>query len=131
MSRLTLWKSKSFTAFRSAREEADTKVVEEGWDNEGGKTVPPKPGATPVVAPIRGRTHKLPEDTVQGRHDRATADLLQSVIMLTASQQLRLERSAESWCMRASLLDRLEKSFEKRRALDRLSDQYEADYVRL
>ena len=91
----------------------------------------PELRATRAGAPARGRTQKLPQDTVQGCHDRAAADLLEAATIIGTNQRLRLERSSHSWTLRANLLDRLEKSFDKRRALDRLSDQYEAAHVRL
>ena len=78
-----------------------------------------------------GRTLKLPDNTVQGCRDRATADLLEAVTALTANKRRRLERSAESWTVRAALLDRVNKSFEKRDALNRAHKQYEIDHVRL
>jgi hypothetical protein len=96
-----------------------------------GKTDLPELSATRADPFIRGRTHKLPQDTVQGCRDRAAADLLEAVTMVGTNQRLSLERSSQSWTLRADLLDRLEKSFEKRRTLDRLSDEYEADHVRL
>lgn len=86
----------------------------------------------PVDLPsARGRTLKLPQDTVQGCRDRAAADLLQAVTVMTANQRLRLEESARSWTLRADMLDRLNKSFEKRAALDHASRQYETDSVRI
>jgi hypothetical protein len=42
--------------------------------------------------------------------DRATADLLKSVAMITANERLILERSAASWELRAQLLDRVEET---------------------
>lgn len=84
-----------------------------------------------VLPSARARTLKLPENTVQGCRDRATADLLEAVTVVTANQRRRLERSAESWTVRAVLLDRLNKSFDKRDALDRAHKQYEIDHVRL
>lgn len=77
------------------------------------------------------RTLKRPEDTVHGCRDRATADLLLSVSVLTANERLQLERSAQAWTLRADMLNRLNKSFEKRAALDRASRQYEVEHVRL
>jgi hypothetical protein len=96
-----------------------------------GEAYLPEPRAAPAVASIRGRTRKLPQDTVQGCHDRAAADLQQSVAVITANQRLRLEKSAASWTSRANLLDRLQKRFEQRRAMDRISDQDETDHVRI
>jgi hypothetical protein len=41
--------------------------------------------------------------------ERATADLLKSVAMITANERLTLQRSAASWELRAQLLDRVER----------------------
>ena len=90
----------------------------------------PQRCATSADSASRARTFKLPQDTVQGCRDRAAADLLEAVTIITANQRLRLERSAQSWTVRADLLDRLDKSFEKRCALDRASKQYEIDRAR-
>jgi hypothetical protein len=90
----------------------------------------PRSRAKSVAPPAGGQIFKLPSNTVQGCLDRATADLLEAVTMVTANQRRHLERSAESWTVRADLLDRLNKSFEKRGALDRASKQYEIDHVR-
>ena len=87
--------------------------------------------ARSVLPSAKGRTRKRPENTVQGCRDRATADLLEAVTVVTANQRRRLERSAESWTVRATLLDRLNKSFEKRAAIDRENKHYEVDHVRL
>jgi hypothetical protein len=51
--------------------------------------------------------------------------------MITANQRLSLERSAESWTLRAVMLERMEKSFEKRRVLDAASREYEIDHIRV
>jgi predicted RNA polymerase sigma factor len=91
----------------------------------------PRRPVKPVLPSARGRTLKLAENTVQGCRDRATADLLEAVTVMTANQRRRLERSAESWTVRAALLDRLNKSFEKRDAIDRAHKQYEIDHVRI
>jgi hypothetical protein len=48
------------------------------------------------------------KDTAGTCRDRATADLLKSVSMITANQRLTFERSAASWQARADLLERLE-----------------------
>lgn len=69
---------------------------------------------------VRATSLKLPENTVQGCRDRAAADLLAAVTMVTANQRVRLEQSAHTWTMRADMLGRIEKSFEKRLALERL-----------
>ena len=85
---------------------------------------------TAIALPAaNARTLMRPEYTVQGCRDRATADLLLAVAVLTANQRLQLERSAQTWTLRADMLNRLNKSFEKRAALDRASKQYEADHA--
>ena len=47
-------------------------------------------------------------DTPGTCRERATADLLKSVAMITANERQILERSAASWELRAQLLDRVE-----------------------
>ena len=79
-------------------------------------------------ASAKGRPTKI---TGAACRERASADLLTSLAVITANQRLALERSAESWTLRAVMLERMEKSFEKRRALDLASRQYEIDHVRL
>ncbi len=71
------------------------------------------------------------KDTGAACRDRASADLLRSVTMITENQRRSLERSAENWILRAVMLERIEKSFEKRRDIDQASRQYEVDHVRL
>lgn len=48
--------------------------------------------------------------------ERAAADLLASAAMINANQRLRLETSAESWTLRADMLERVEESFARRTA---------------
>jgi len=50
------------------------------------------------------------KDTSGTCRERATADLLKSVAMITANERLTLERSAASWELRAQLLDRVEET---------------------
>ena len=71
---------------------------------------------------MSGLTHSLPfearasvrnpkhRDTSTTCRERATADLLKSVVMITTNERLTLERSAASWEMRAQLLDRVEET---------------------
>jgi hypothetical protein len=92
---------------------------------------PSAPCLVKAVTPASVGTLKLPENTVRGCRDRATADLLKAVTVMTANERRRLEHSAESWTLRANLLDRLDKSSDKRAALDRAHEQYEIDHVRL
>jgi hypothetical protein len=70
----------------------------------------------PLEAKASVKTTPKHKDTAGTCRDRATADLLKSVTMITANERLTLERSAASWQVRASLLDRLEDS-ERARAL--------------
>ena len=82
-------------------------------------------------SPRASVTQGLRKDTAGACRDRATADLLRSVVMATSNERLTLERSAQAWTLRAELLERVERSFEKRRALEEASRQYEADHVRI
>lgn len=50
------------------------------------------------------------KDTSATCRERATADLLKSVAVITANERRSLERSAASWGSRARLLDRLEET---------------------
>ncbi|MFL6760816.1 hypothetical protein [Sphingomonas sp.] len=61
----------------------------------------------PLEARASAKTPKH-KDTAGTCRERATADLLKSVTMITANERLTLERSAASWQVRANLLDRLE-----------------------
>ena len=82
-------------------------------------------------SPRASATQALRKDTAGACRDRATADLLRSVVMATSNERLALERSAEAWTLRAELLERIARSFEKRRGLDEASRRYEAHHVRL
>ena len=67
--------------------------------------------------PPKGRESRktaAKRDTSQMRRERASADLLKSVTMLTANERLILERSATSWSLRADLLERVEGSARER-----------------
>lgn len=61
--------------------------------------------ATEVRASPKMRGNR---DTADRCRERASADLLKSVTMLTANERMILERSAASWSERAQLLDRVE-----------------------
>jgi hypothetical protein len=67
--------------------------------------IPPIPLETKAAA--KTPKHK---DTAGTCRERATADLLKSVTMLTANERLALERSAALWQARATFLDRLDDS---------------------
>ena len=82
-------------------------------------------------SPKASATQRLRKDTAGACRDRATADLLTSVVMATSNERLALERSAQAWTLRAELLERVERSFEKRRALEKASRQCGGDHVRL
>lgn len=74
--------------------------------------------------PMTGLIHPLPfesrpspraqkhRDTSGTCRERASADLLKSVAMITANERLTLERSAASWELRAELLERVEEARE-------------------
>jgi hypothetical protein len=53
------------------------------------------------------RKVRATRDTFQACRDRASADLLKSVTMLTANERVTLERSAASWSLRADMLEDL------------------------
>src|SRR6266536_1714850 len=67
--------------------------------------------------PPKGRESPRPPPRETRRKcvvNRASADLLKSVTMLTANERLILERSATSWSLRADLLERVEGSARER-----------------
>lgn len=70
---------------------------EDAWISHG-STLNPSPGTL-----LKER-----RDTAQGCRDRATADLLEAVTMVTAHSRRMLERSAASWQVRAEVLQRVE-----------------------
>ena len=70
---------------------------EHAWISKG-STLNPSPGTL-----VKER-----RDTAQGCRDRATADLLEAVTMVTAHSRQMLERSAASWQVRAEMLQRVE-----------------------
>lgn len=65
------------------------------------------------------RTHKADQDTAAGCRDFAAADLARALLMDTANGRRRLESSAMSWTSRAEMIQRLDDSFEARRAAAR------------
>ena len=60
--------------------------------------------ANPITV---SRKTRATRDTFEACRDRAAADLLRSVTMLTANERLTLERSAASWSLRADMLEGL------------------------
>lgn len=50
----------------------------------------------------------IKRDSAVNCRERATADLVKSLTIMTANERLILERSAAAWSMRAELLDRVE-----------------------
>jgi hypothetical protein len=62
------------------------------------------------------QVRKQPQDTVEGCRTRATADLDRAARMDTYFGAVKLERSAAAWTERGDMLERLEASFEARRA---------------
>ena len=83
-----------------------------------------------VPAPAASASRHHTKDTGAACRERASADLLRSVTALTANQQRVLERSAETWTLRGAMLDRIDKSIEKRRAIDEASVEYEKQHAR-
>jgi hypothetical protein len=77
---------------------------------------------------MNGLTHSFPmevraspkarakRDTSESCRERASADLLKSVTMLTANERLILENSAAIWSLRAALLERVEGTAREREA---------------
>lgn len=62
----------------------------------------------PVEVKASAKIAPAKRDTSVACHERAAADLLKSVTMLTANERLVLERSAAIWSLRAELLERVE-----------------------
>ena len=94
------------------------------------KTILPKPSAIRAATSIRRRAEKLPQDTIQGCHERAAADLLEAASIIGTNQRLLLERSSQSWTLRATLLAQMETNFENSREQDRFSERDEPVHVR-
>jgi hypothetical protein len=84
--------------------------------------------ANPTAASPKTRAKR---DSSQACRDRASADLLKSVTMLTANERLVLERSAASWGVRAEMLEGLERSAAQPRLATRSSKPKGADNVRI
>jgi hypothetical protein len=70
-------------------------------------------------------------DTSENCRERAAADLLKSVTMLTANERLILERSAARWTLRADMLEGFECTAAERAASATPSNSKGADHVRL
>ena len=79
-----------------------------------------------VSSKTRGR-----KDTSETCRERASADLLKSVTMITANERLILERSAASWNSRALLLEGLERTAAGKSISASASAGEGADHVRL
>jgi len=77
-----------------------------------------------IPAPSASAKRAWTKETAEACRQRASADLLKAAAMITANQRLALERSAESWSLRAVLLDRVEATAAKTRSS-------EAEQVRL
>lgn len=77
-----------------------------------------------IPAPSASTKRVWTKETAEACRQRASADLLKAAAMITANQRLALERSAESWSLRAVLLDRVEATAAKTRSS-------EAEQVRL
>jgi len=77
-----------------------------------------------IPAPSASAKRVWTKDTAEACRQRASADLLMSAAMITANQRLALERSAQSWSLRAVLLERVETNAAK-------TSLSEAEHVRL
>lgn len=81
---------------------------------------------------MNGLTHSFPmevraspktpskRDTAESCRERASADLLKSVAVMTANERRILENSAAIWSLRAELLERVEGTALKRHAASEL-----------
>ena len=83
------------------------------WEDEGGSPHP-EPIAIKRSAPVR-RLATRRRETAQECRERAAADLLRSVSMLTANGRRQMESSAASWAARAAVLERADAGFEARK----------------
>ena len=77
-----------------------------------------KAGASPLLPLNREQ-----RDTAAGCRERASADLLEAATMATVNARAKMESSAANWTLRAELLDRLETSFEARKAAASVGDE--------
>jgi hypothetical protein len=71
------------------------------------------------ISRIPARTQKAVQDTAAGCRDFAAADLARASLMDTENGRRRLEVSAYSWTSRAQMIQRLDDSFDARRAVAR------------
>jgi hypothetical protein len=69
-----------------------------------------------AISVTASRKTPVKRDSYEVCRERASADLLKSVTMLTANERLVLERSAASWSVRADMLERLQHSAAQRHA---------------
>ncbi|MDT9600496.1 hypothetical protein [Sphingosinicella rhizophila] len=89
------------------------------------------PAAVPSSGHLATPRRKQSQDTVAGCEERAAANLAEAATNLTANGRRRLEMSAAAWTERASLLQRIHNSFEKRKALDAAEwERADADEIR-
>lgn len=88
------------------------------WEDEGGPAAPRRraPSTTVKTPASFLPLNREQRDTAAGCRDRASADLLEAATMATVNARARMESSAANWTLRAELLDRLEASFEARKA---------------
>jgi hypothetical protein len=68
---------------------------------------------------ISSGTQKALQDTPDGCRELAVADLAKASLMDTANGRRRLETSAQSWTMRAELIEQLDDDFQTRKATAR------------
>ena len=88
------------------------------WEDEGGPAAPRRraPSTTVKTPASFLPLNREQRDTAAGCRDRASADLLEAATMATVNARARMESSAANWTLRAELLDRLEASFDARKA---------------
>jgi hypothetical protein len=70
------------------------------------------------------QTSNRPQNTVDGCHDRAAADLRNAATSTNRKERKELRLSAERWTRRGDTLERIVKSFRKRVLLDEASREY-------
>ena len=88
------------------------------WVNEGGSLAPAEEAASPERNPSDS-AHKEPRDTVAGCRDLAAKDRLRAAAIDTENGRRVLERSADSWEMRAHEIRNMEDISAQQRRADR------------
>ena len=83
----------------------------------------PDPNVPVYVPPTRLPAHRVTaralQDTVAGCESLAASDLARAALTDTENGRRKFQLSAETWQQRATLLLRIQTSFDKRQALDK------------